>query len=444
MLLTTLGIYLVFLLFRISYIFIPIFSVKNKKELLISSKEKSISVLVPAYNEEKIILNCLKGIQTLNYTNLEAIVINDGSKDETFNILNDNLNLKPINRLVRDEMLSKSVKGYYQSRHYPYIFVIDKVNGGKADALNAGIDIADKELIITLDADSVLEYNALQAMNLAFDNKQVIAAGGVVQIGQGFRGSYLKPKPIFISKGLIRFQIIQYFTDFYLHKLTQTKMNSITVISGAFGAFRNYALREVGGYRNTVGEDMDMTLRIQSLIKTKYKGFKMILVPEAICFTECPQTFNDLYNQRIRWQKAFIDCIWYYKFSFFRKLGFAPSLFLLVDSLLLGTLNAIMMVFLPLALLLSPQYYMISLGLFTITYILSCYQSIAAIMICKRFGVVYSKGDYSKILLFIPLEIISYRLLGILFVTVGTVLYLKNKEDWKVSRRVGVSYQTYD
>ena len=187
-----------------------------------------------------------------------------------------------------------------------------------------------------MDADSVLEPNALAAMNTAFEDEKVIAAGGMVQISQGYNGSYLMPKPVFNVSGIIRYQIIQYLTDFYLHKTTQSKLKSITVIAGAFGAFRRYALFDVKGYRKTVGEDLDITLRMQNLVKKKYKNYKLLFVPYAICFTECPSTFKSLFNQRIRWQKGFLDCVIHFRKSFFIRLGFPVSTYLLLDSLILG------------------------------------------------------------------------------------------------------------
>lgn len=445
MLKITLILFTVFIAFQVLYIFIPLFFVRHKKQLTeqdFLEHQKGLSVLIPAYNEEKIILNCLQGIVNVNYKNYEAIFINDGSNDATLQLLQTNLNLKPAAKLAAIKIPHEHVKEVYQSTIYPNIYVIDKLNGGKADALNAGTEYAAKEIVITLDADSVLEPNSLHAINRAFEDDKVIAAGGMVQISQGFYGNFLNPKPTFIASGLIRFQIVQYLTAFYLHKFTQTKMKSMTVIAGAFGAFKRKALFEVDGYRRTVGEDMDITLRIQRLIKTKYKDCKLIFVPDAICYTECPSTFRDLFNQRIRWQKAFIDCIINYRKDLFRRLRFSTSIYLLIDSLILGTVNAFPTILIFFTIIFHDNY-MIALGLFSTTFFLASYQSITAIIISRRHDLKYTKLDYLKIALFIPLEIVTYRLLGLLFVTVGTVMYFKNKDSWNVSRRVGTNNQTY-
>lgn len=441
MFIATMVLFTIFITFQILYIFIPVFSVKDKEGFKKLPVQKPISVLIPAYNEETVILNCLQGLLSVDYKNFEVILINDGSTDSTLELLSDYLHLEVTTRQKANIILHETVKAIYQAKHYPHIYVIDKQNGGKADALNAGTEFAANDIVITLDADSVLEANALHAINSAFEDERVLAAGGMVQVGQGFHSSELRPQFTFALSGITRYQIIHYLTAFYLHKLTQAKINSITVIAGAFGAFRKYALLEVCGYRKTVGEDMDITLKMQQLIATKYKKHKLIFVPSAICYTECPTTFKDLFSQRIRWQKAFIDCILHYWTSFFRKMKTAPSLYLLLDSFLLGTLNAFIMLHIPISFALNPDNYMIPLGLFTMTFFLASYQSITALLISRRFGLNYSKPDYARMALFIPIEIVTYRLLGLLFVITGTMIYFKNKEGWNVSRRSGTNYQ---
>lgn len=440
----TLVLFIIFIMFQILYIFVPLFSVKKSSAIIKSDKEKSMSILIPAFNEEKVILNCLQGIVNTKYKNYEAIFINDGSTDRTLPLLMHHLNLEPTHKRLPTLKISyEPINGVYQSKRYPNIFVIDKENGGKADALNAGIDYLKNELVVTLDADSILEPHSLEFMNHSFTDEKVLAAGGLVQIVQGTKGNYLKPEPTFLTSGIIKYQILQYLTDFYLHKYTQMKMKSITVISGAFGAFRKDILFEVGGFRKTVGEDMDITLRIQRLIKMKYKDCKLIYSQQAICYTECPATYKDLFNQRIRWQKAFIDCLITYKSSFFKTFGFRLSIFLLIDSLLLGMLCAFPIAFIPIMLIINSDQYMIVLGFLTVTFFLGNYQGLITLIVSRRLGLHYTKLDYLKISIFIPIQILTYRLLGVAFVIVGTVMYMKNKDKWNVAKRVGTNNQTY-
>ncbi|MGN8644826.1 glycosyltransferase [Gracilibacillus sp. HCP3S3_G5_1] len=441
----TLVLFIFYIFFQLLYILYPLYAVSKKNAINRLNKEKGISVIIPAYNEEKIILNCLEGIINLEYENAEIIFVNDGSKDHTFSILQQYLDLKATcKKLPAVKIPHEKIKDIYQSKLYPKIYLIDKVNGGKADALNAGIEYAAKEIVVTLDADSILDPESLHAINTSFEDERIIAAGGMVQIKQGFHEIILKPRPTFKLKGLVRYQVVQYMTAFYLHKLTQAKLNSIIVIAGAFGAFRKQALFDANGYRKTVGEDMDITLKMHQLMKTnkQYKTSKLAFIPQAICYTECPDTFRELFNQRIRWQKAFVDCVFYFKTSFFRHLGFRLSFFFIFESLLLGTLNAFPIMVIPIALIINSDNYMVALALFSVTVFLSIYQSIVTIIVGERFGTRYSNKHLKSLLFFIPFETITYRLMGLLFVITGTLMYFKNKDSWYVSKRIGDGQQS--
>ena len=220
-------------------------------------------------------------------------------------------------------------------------------------------------------------------------------------------------------------------------KTTQSKIGSITVIAGAFGAFRRSILLQAKGYRKTVGEDMDITLRIQELIGTSLKNKRIIFVPEAVCYTECPTTFKSLFRQRIRWQKAFVDCVITYRKSFYRKFNFKVSTYLLIDSLLLGTLTAYSTLMVLLILLVTMNHLRLSLLLFIISIVLAIMQDISTILVSRRFGHLYSLKDQISLLLFLPVEVVLYRLMGLLFVTVGSLLYFFDKNGWNRSERVG-------
>ena len=222
-----------------------------------------------------------------------------------------------------------------------------------------------------------------------------------------------------------------------MNKITQSKFSSLTVIAGAFGAFRRSVLIQANGYRKTVGEDMDITLRIQELIGTSLKGKRIIFVPEAVCYTECPASLKSLYRQRIRWQKAFIDCVITFRKSFYRKINFKASTFLLIDSLLLGTISAYTLLFIPIIILISMNHLKLLFFLFTISAVLAIMLNIATLLVSRRFGHLYSLRDYISLILFLPIEVMFYRLTEVFFVTFGTVCYFFNKDGWSRSERIG-------
>lgn len=435
-LIITIVLFCLFIMFHILYMFIPLYTSRTYKRIY-QTKEKGISIIIPAYNETLVIENCLMGILNVFYKNFEILFINDGSTDETLETFHKHLMLIKTPRSKQGVLSHEKVKEIYRSQKFPFIWVIDKENGGKADALNTGIEFASKEIIITLDADSIIEANALNEMNQTFSDESVVAAGGLVNIVQGFKRKEEKLVPFFKLRGLIRYQIIQYLTAFYLLKTTQSKFGSITVIAGAFGAFRRSVLIQAKGYRKTVGEDMDITLRIHELIGTSLKNKRIIFVPEAVCYTECPTTFKSLYRQRIRWQKAFVDCVITYRKSFYRKFNFKVSSFLLLDSLLLGTLSAFPTLIVLILIFVTMNHLKLFLILFTISILLAIMQDIASLLVSRRFGHCYRFRDQISLILFLPIEVILYRILGILFVTVGTIIYFFDKDGWDRSERIG-------
>ncbi|MFC4409952.1 glycosyltransferase [Chungangia koreensis] len=432
----TLFLFTVFAFFQTLYIFVPLYTSKKKVKLY-PRKEKGFSILIPMFNEMLVVENCLKGIFNLQYKNVEVLFINDGSTDDTFETLCNHLNLVKSDRPINGTLTQARIADIYRSEIYPNIWVINKENGGKADSLNVGIDYAQNELIVTLDADCILEPNSINEMNRTFSDENIIAAGGLVNIVQGFTYDGSKFIPHFKTPNLISFQVVRYLTGFYMNKITQAKLGSLTVISGAFGTFRREILILASGYRQTVGEDMDITLRIQELIGTVLKGKRVTFVPEAICYTECPTTLKNLFKQRIRWQKAFVDCIITYRKSFYRKMNFSVSTFILIDSLLLGTLSAYPILFIPMILLLSLNHIKLFILLFAISGSLAMLLNFATVIVSKRYGHVYGVKDSFLLLLFLPMEVMFFRITEVIFVTFGTIIYFFNRHGWSRSERIG-------
>lgn len=432
----TLILFCLFIAFQVLYMFVPLYTSRKKKRKYPAS-EKGISVLIPAYNENLVIENCINGIYQVSYDNMEIIFINDGSSDLTLQTLHKQLQLVATSKTRNGMLAHERVRKIYRSAIHPDIYVIDKDNGGKADALNAGINYAAHEIIITLDADSMLEAQSLSEINRTFEDETIVAAGGLVHIVQGYHHDGQTFTPSFHASNLIRFQVVRYLTGFYMNKTTQSAFKAMTVIAGAFGAFRKDVLFQAGGYRKTVGEDMDITLRIQELIGTTLKGKRITFVPEAICYTECPASLKSLYNQRIRWQKAFIDCMITFRKSLFRKMNFRVSIFLLFDSLLLGTISAYPVLFIPIILLFTPNHLKLFLLLFSISFSIAILLHIATLLVSRRFTHHYRLKEYVKILIFLPFEVLFYRLTEVVFVTFGTILYFFKKNEWNRSERVG-------
>lgn len=430
-------IFVIYLVFKVLYIYFPL---KRKKQFEYKNEvkcNKSFAILVPAYNEKDVILNCVQSLINIKYGNYRVYIINDGSDDNTFPILNRYLSLIPI-RLREDNRLSyQSVLSKFRSRNHPNIFVINKENGGKADALNAGISCCSEDYVITLDADCMLKEDSIGIMNRVFQNENIVAAGGTVHIIQNIGDKNHRLNMIFNLKNIIKYQVVQYLTSFYLYKYTQSIFNALIVISGAYGAFKRSMLIEIDGYRKSVGEDMDITLKVHKYIKANNRKYLMTYVPQSICYTECPENLKNLTKQRIRWQKAFVDCTIKHGLEMFRHFNTAVSLFFIFDCLILGTLTSIMVLMIPLSFILTHKISLLFIVFFSADFFLGITESIVTIIITKRYHFRFSRKDFFRLCFFIPFQQISYKFLNILYVILGTCSYFINKNHWNKAERLG-------
>lgn len=433
-----LVIFILFLIFQSVYIITAGVFLKPEKEEKFIENEKGISILVPAYNEELTIKNCILANELILYKNYETIIINDGSKDKTLEILKDFLDLQLVDYKVNEVLKHKQIKNIYKSMLYINIVVIDKINGGKADALNAGINYSSKEIVVTIDADSIIKKDSLLYLNKTFEDKNILAIGGTVHISQGVEVINGEVKGRFSNiSNMVRYQILQYFNSFYVRKFTQSKLNGILVIAGAFGAFRKDILFYVNGYRNTVGEDIDITLKIQNYIKKNNKKGKIIYKPEVACYTECPEDFKSLFVQRFRWQKAFVDCLVLYWDGFLNNFKLPVSLFFLIDSLLIGCLSSLFNFIFLFQIIQGKFSLLLLINLLSIAFIIALIQSIIALYKGNRCGFKYGKKDYLLLLLFLPIDILFYRQLGNIYVLGGTLEYFIGKKKWGSPKRIG-------
>lgn len=285
---------------------------------------KPISILVPAFNEEAGIVPSIRSLLTVNYPVFEIIVINDGSTDQTLQVVIDQYEMIPVEKVIRKQIETEPIKAIYRSTILPELYLIDKGNGGKADALNAGLNFAHYPYFCSLDGDSVLEQDAfLKVMKPIIDsNEEVVASGGSIRIANGCEIHSGHLKKVGLSKNpLVIMQIIEYLRAFLMGRIGLSKHNLLLIISGAFGVFSKSWVIAVGGYnRNTVGEDMELIVRIHRLIKEKGLAKKIVYVPDPVCWTEVPEDWKYLRRQRRRWHRGLFESLWIH-----RKLTFNPK-----------------------------------------------------------------------------------------------------------------------
>ena len=271
-----------------------------------------ITLIIPAYNEQENIVQNVRSLMKINYPQFEVIVVNDGSTDLTRQFMIDSFEMTVMESAVRAQIPTKRVVGVYHTKKFPNLFFIDKENGGKSDALNAGINASSYPLFTCLDADSRLEKDALLRLAMAFiKNSSTIVAGGIVRIANGSRiidgefCGFTMPKKL-----IERFQMVEYYRSFLSGRVFWASTNSMLVVSGAFGLFRKSAVIDVGGYKtNTIGEDMEIIVRLHNYMRRKKLKYKIIFNEFSVCWTQGPMSVADIRSQRRRWQIGLFDSL---------------------------------------------------------------------------------------------------------------------------------------
>lgn len=276
-----------------------------------------VALLAPAYNEEKSIVECVRSMLSMQYPTFEVIVINDGSRDNTLGELIKAFDLKPSRRAIDLGIGHKPIRGIYASDFSHRLIVIDKENGGKADALNSGINVSRAPIFCSMDADSILDPDALLRAVRPFveDPSRVIAVGGTVRIANGCRIHHGRVEAIGTpSSWLARFQVVEYLRAFLMARLAWSSIGALTIISGAFGLFRREAVIMAGGYKTgTVGEDMELVVRLHRTMREAKRDYQIAYLPEPVCWTEAPETLKVLSRQRARWQRGSLETFFTHK-----------------------------------------------------------------------------------------------------------------------------------
>ena len=276
-----------------------------------------ISLLVPAYNEEATVVGSVRSLMALHYPVFDIIVVNDGSQDGTLSALIESFELKPVQRAYEEEVRHAPIRGIYASPHHPDLIVIDKENGGKSDALNAGINLSRRPLICAMDADSIVEPDSLLRTVQPFleDPDRVAAVGATIRVVNGCTVREGRVVQLGLPKAMLPlFQIVEYLRAFLMARIAWSELRTLTLISGAFGLFRRQVAVAVGGYSHeTVGEDLELILKIHRYMLDRRADYLISYVPEPVCWTEVPTTLGALGRQRARWQRGALEAFFKHK-----------------------------------------------------------------------------------------------------------------------------------
>jgi len=286
----------------------------------------TLSVIAPAFNESRSIVDNIRTLLSLYYNNYEVIVVNDGSSDDSLEKIIETYELEKVNYYFDYRLPCKRIRGVYksQNRSFKKLTVIDKVNGGKADSLNAGLNVSKNDLVVSIDADSIMEPDALLKMVKPFmeaKEKKVIGTGGVIRIANSCEISGGHIKRIHLPKKFLpRAQVMEYTRAFLMGRMAWSELDGLLLISGALGMFDREVIVQAGGYHtNTVGEDMELVVRIRRYMAEHNLSYDVVYIPDPLCWTEVPSTVKILARQRSRWTRGTLETLITHRKLFFNR-----------------------------------------------------------------------------------------------------------------------------
>jgi len=405
-----------------------------------------ISVLVPARNEERTIIETVKSLMNVSYSEYEIIVINDGSADATLQALIDEFGLRQVDRIYKRSIPTEDVRGVYTCLAHPNLAVVDKEAGGKADALNAGINLSRYPLFCSIDADSMIEENALLRVVKPFmeASDETVAAGGIVRIANGcqIRGGRVtrielpdRPLPIF--------QAVEYLRAFLAGRVGWSALQSLLIISGAFGIYKKSKVLEIGGYsRATETEDMELIVRLHRHLRRRKEKYRIVFVPDPVCWTEVPSKLRTLLRQRTRWHRGLIRTLWNNRGMTFNPRYGAVGMFAIPYFIVFEALGPFIEIlgYAAVALaysmgLLSPEFFLLFL---VMSLIYGAFLSIGAVLLEEISFRRYPYWlDLMKLIVCGILENFGYRQLLSLFKIKGLLDLLVFRRSWGDMERSG-------
>jgi cellulose synthase/poly-beta-1,6-N-acetylglucosamine synthase-like glycosyltransferase len=406
-----------------------------------------VSILAPGYNESATCVESINSLLKLNYPTAEVVFINDGSKDDTLNVVITQFDMVKTERVYVPTIATKAVRGIYVSRRpeYKNLILVDKQNGGKADALNVGINVSRYNLICAIDADSILEDDALLKVAKPFlDDERVIAVGGIVRIANGCRIERGRVTDVRLSNKLVpSFQVIEYYRAYLSGRMGWGAINGLLIISGAFGLFRRDIVMNVGGYKHdTVGEDMELVVRMHRFCLENDIPYRVEFVPDPVCWTEAPETLKVLGRQRNRWHRGLLDTLLIHKKMLFNRrykvLGLVSVPYFVFIELLGPVIEAIGYF----AVGFGFYFGMVNLEIFLLFFIVSVIYgvmfSVSSVILEEISFHRYPRTrDLMKLLILAVVENFGYRQITVWWRIKAFWDYARGVQTWGVMTRVG-------
>src|SRR5712664_1199346 len=407
-----------------------------------------ITILVPAHNEEKSISTAVRNLLDLDYPQLEVIVINDGSADSTLQVMKQEFRLRLVRAVYVPQVTSAPVRGLYRSDVDARLLVVDKEPAGsKADAVNAGLNAATSPYVCVVDADSVLERDALLRIMVPVlaDPERVVSVGGIVRVLNGSEVEAGRMRRVRLPRKSIEvIQVVEYLRAFLIGREAWARGNMLMIISGAFGVFRTDLVRAIGGYRpNAIGEDFDLVARLHRHLRDKGADYHIHFVPDPMCWTEVPSDLKSLGRQRARWQKGLLDVLWMSRTMLFRprygRIGFFALPYLWVFEFAAPAIEILGIVTIVLAAALGVLSRAFFLQFLLFGYAFATVISIGSVLqeeiTYKRYN---DWQDVARLVSYCFLEHFPYRQMHMFWRLQGIWQYMRGDVAWAPLKRKGL------
>jgi cellulose synthase/poly-beta-1,6-N-acetylglucosamine synthase-like glycosyltransferase len=405
-----------------------------------------VGVVVPAYNEAATIVESVQSMLSLNYPKMEIVVVNDGSTDETLARLVESFDLEAIDADVPVDVPTEGIHDVYRSTIYEELLVVDKDNGGKSDALNAGIWLTDMSLFCAVDSDTIIDRDALLQLARPFLERPetAVASGGVIRVANECTVEDGVVKSVSLpNTGLPGLQVMEYLRAFYSGRLGLNRINGLILISGAFGLFRTDTVREIGGYRqDTVTEDFDIVVRLHRYLLDEDRKYTVDFIPEPVAWTEVPETRRTLGRQRRRWYRGMVETVVTNRRMLFNpkygRVGGIVFPFFVAAEMFGRLIEGLGYVLLPLAWyfgVLNAEFFLIFFLLTTgFGIFLSWFGVFSEVWSFNRYD---SPWQIFRLLWYGVLENFGYRQWKTIVVWQGLFEYLKGVDTWGAMERSG-------
>ncbi len=418
---------------------------EHLQRLLASDSLPPLSLLVPAYNEEVTIGASLLSFLTLEYPQLEVVVVNDGSKDGTMQALMREFDLYEVPPAFPVVIRTKTVRGYYRSRRHARLLVIDKENGGKADSLNAAMNAARHPFVVAVDADTLIEPDALIRLARPFLlGANVAAVGGTIRVANDCTVELGRVTDARVSsRWIVGCQVVEYLRAFLFGRLGWNNLGGNLIISGAFGLFRKEYLLAIGGYKTgNVTEDMDLVVRLHRYLKERGIEATLPFIPDPVAWTEVPTSARVLGRQRERWHRGLIGTLWTHRTMLlnphYGRVGMLSVPFYLFGEMLAPVVELVGWLALVLALLIGAVDAQFALLFFAVAVGYGTLLSIWAVVLeelsFKRYK---RRSDFWKLIGFALIEGLGYRQMTVLFRLQAFWKQLRGEEGWGKMTREG-------